>query len=153
MTNSHNKTFASVADIDCPPPEVGASGVSEEDVGASVESGLRRAFETTSESGEPRQVDIVRDGNEDIGVFGTRFLREQGAEHRDAPNAWDAARGENELAGELEESRAHVVGGAWSVLPGIICDDSGRHEDCLQGDACGSLTHKVRLRSASIAAT
>lgn len=89
--------------------EINAFAIGEKHIGARVEPGLSQAFEATGKPGKARQIDVIPDRDEDIGVLGPGFVREEGAEHRDTLHSCNASRSENEVASELEERRAHFV--------------------------------------------
>ena len=68
-------TFAVVTS----PPDVRPGGVSEKHISARVEAGLRAALQTSAEFGQPREIDVVRDCDKDIGVFRARLVGEEGS--------------------------------------------------------------------------
>jgi hypothetical protein len=115
--------------------QVAAGDTAEKYVRTRVQLRLSTALEATAESGERGERRALRDGYEDIGVFGAGLGGQQRSQNRDANYARYVASTDDELASEFEERGAHVARGARSVLPNVVGDGSRPHSVRLKRDA------------------
>jgi hypothetical protein len=89
------------------PAEVGAAGICQKDVGAAI-ARLSSAFQLPTEIRQSRDIRVVIDGDENVGVFWRRLAGRERSDDRDSQNSPNALRIADELRQRSEKELANA---------------------------------------------